>query len=305
MTRRVVAQRPGGPEVLLIEDHDTGSPGPGEVRVAVRAAAVNPLDLKERAGLRQVSWPHPLGQEAAGVVTEVGPDAVYAVGDEVVVYPAPGAYAEELVVPGDDVFSKPASLSWEEAAGLLLVGVTSVHALEWVRVAAADVVLVHGAAGGVGQVLVQLAVARGARVVGTASPRNFDLLRSLGAEPVAYGDGLADQVRAIATPTAAIDLVGTAEAIEVSLALVADRDRVTTIVGGPAAEAAGVGKIGGANSIDLGLEVRAAARAGLVAAAGRGDLRVPVARTFPLAEAAEAHRLVGAGHADGKVVLIP
>ncbi|UDY22512.1 NADP-dependent oxidoreductase [Nocardioides sp. Kera G14] len=299
----------GDPEVMKPETDELGDPAPDEVQVETRAIGVNPIDLKQRSGFKY-SEPAPLpftpGQEVAGVVTAVG-DLVteFVAGDEVLAFRVKGGYATALNVPASDVFGKPATLSWEEAGGLLLVGVTAVHALEKVGVGDGDRVLVHGASGSVGQLLIQLANARGATVVGTASPRNHDLLSQLGATPIPYGDGLLERASEVGPFDAAIDLAGTAEAFDVSLALVADKDRITTIIGGPHAEEAGVQKIGGGPGSDLGVELRNAARADLVALAGEGRLQVPIVKTFPLTEAVEAHRFVGEGHAAGKVILLP
>jgi NADPH:quinone reductase-like Zn-dependent oxidoreductase len=151
----------------------------------------------------------------------------------VIVFRAAGTYGSALVVPEGALTAKPPALSWEQAAGLLLAGATAVHALEATRVASGDLVLAHGAAGSVGQLLVQLARRRGASVIGTALPRNHALLRLLGATAVEYGDGLVERVRPIGAPTVAFDLVGTDEAFDISLALVADRTRVVTIVNAP------------------------------------------------------------------------
>src|SRR5262249_22193638 len=139
-----------------------------------------------------------LGYEAAGVVSAVGPDTRVAVGDEVIVFRTSGAYATDLVVPESAVTPKPPSLGWAEAGGLMLTRATATHTLVATKVADGDTVLVHGASGGVGLMAVQLARLRGARVLGTANARNDDLLRELGAEPVAYGDGLLERVRALA-----------------------------------------------------------------------------------------------------------
>ena len=304
----ISAAEPGGPDVLTVTTADVAPPGPGEVTIETRAIGVNPVDIKQRSGFpysEPVAFPFTPGNEVAGVVTAVGPEVTgLAVGDEVVAYRVRGGYASALNTSASNVFPKPASLSWEEAAGLLLVGVTAVHALTRVGVADGDTVLVHGASGSVGQILLQLARRRGATVVGTASERNHGLLAGLGATPIAYGDGLLERAGAAGPFDAAIDLIGTKEAFDVSLALVADRARVTTIVGGPNAAEAGVQKIGGGPGADPGVELRSAARAGLLDLAGRGELHVPISRTFPLTEAAEAHRLVEAGHAAGKVILI-
>jgi NADPH:quinone reductase-like Zn-dependent oxidoreductase len=304
----VLAEKFGGPEVLQLVERQLQAPGPGKVAVRVRAVGVNPIDLKILAGMlgRSPELPWRPGFEAAGVVTEVGPDVTaWRPGDEVIVFRAAGTYASALVVPEEALTAKPASLSWEQAAGLLLVGATAVHALEATHVGTGDLVLAHGAAGSVGQVLVQLARRRGASVIGTASLRNQELLRSLGATPVAYGDGLASRVREIGTPTVAIDLVGTQEALDVSLALLADRSRVLTIVNAPAFLAAGAVAIGGGPGADPGTAIRDAARSQLASLAGAGQLSVRVAKTFPLDQAADALRFVAEGHANGKVVLLP
>jgi NADPH:quinone reductase len=315
MSQVVVATGYGGPEVLSVIDAPTPEPGPGEVRIAVRAVGVNPIDHKTYSGLfgtDPANLPMRLGAEAAGVVTAVAADAVgpagpIAVGDEVIAYRAAGAYAAELVVPAESVVPKPAGLSWEQAGGLLLTGATAVHALEAVRVGADDTVLIHGAAGGVGLVAVQLAVGRGAQVIATASPGKHELLRELGATPVAYGDGLAERVRAAAPNgvDAAIDTVGTDEAVDVSLALVSDRQRIVTIAAYGRAGQDGIKLIGGGPGADPGTEIRAAARLQLTAEVEAGRLRVLVARAYPLAEAAAAHAESRAGHTTGKIVLVP
>ncbi|MGH8919226.1 MAG: zinc-binding dehydrogenase, partial [Acidimicrobiales bacterium] len=170
-----------------------------------------------------------------------------------------------------------------------------------------DTVLVHGGSGGVGLMAVQLAAARGATVIATAAERNHGLLRELGAIPVAYGAGLLDRVRAVAPGgiTAAADLVGTAEALDTSLELVADRDRIASIAGTEQRAAAGIKVLGYGPGQDAGTEVRSAARAGLATRAGAGELRVVLSAVYPLAEAAKAHQAGIAGHTPGKLVLVP
>jgi NADPH:quinone reductase len=311
----VFATAYGGPEVLSVADVPTAEPGPGEARITVRAAAVNPIDYKVYSGAfgtDPARLPFRLGGEAAGVVTDVGPGAVgpggpIAPGDEVIAYRASGAYAAELVVPGHALVPKPPGLGWAEAGGLLLTGSTAWHALAVNDVHAGDTVLVHGAAGGVGLMAVQLAAARGATVVATASPRRHETLRGLGAEPVAYGDGLADRVRAAAPGgvDVAVDTIGTDEALDVSLALVADRARIVTIAAFARGLREGIKVIGGGPGADPGTEIRDAARPELARLAGEGTLSVIVSGTFPLAEVARAHRAIMTGHAGGKIVLIP
>jgi NADPH2:quinone reductase len=188
----------------------------------------------------------------------------------------------------------------------MLTGATAVHTLTATGVSEGETVLVHGAAGGVGRMVVQLASIRGARVIGTASERNHERLRALGAEPVTYGDGLADRVRELAPDgvDAAIDTVGTDEAVDVSLALVGDRSRIATIAAFGRAQDAGIKALGGGPGADPGDEIRDRARLELVRLADEGKLTVE-ARSYPLAEVAAAHRASIDGHADAKLVLVP
>jgi NADPH2:quinone reductase len=314
MTSAVVATAFGGPEVLTLIDVEVPAPGPGEVAISVLAVGVNPVDLKVYGGLmgaKPTSLPLRLGFEAAGVVTAVGPDAdgpqgPIAVGDEVIAFRISGAYASDVVVRASAVVQKPAALDWPQAGGLMLTGATAVHLLTATAVGTDDTVLIHGASGGVGLMAVQLAVLRGARVIATASLHRHGLLEELGAEPVVYGEGLAERVRVLAPDgvDAALDLIGTDEALQTSLALVADRDRIATIANFGAAQT-GIKQLGGGPGADPGEEVRANARTELARLAGEGSLTVHLGATYPLDEVAEAHRLVAAGKANGKVILLP
>ncbi len=315
MSRVVVATAFGGPEVLSVIEEPTGEPVPGEALLEVRAAGVNPADWKAVSGVFGADpgmLPLRLGFEAAGVVTAVGTDAEgpagpVAVGDEVIGWRLRGAYASELVVPATTLVPKPAGMGWAEAAGLLLSGTTASHALTAVDAGRGDTVLVHGAAGGVGQMLVQLAVAQGARVIGTAGRSGAELVRRLGGEPVPYGDGLAERVRAMAPDgvTAAVDAVGTDEALDVSLELVADRRRIATIANFARAPQAGVQLLGAGPGADSGTQVREAARLRLTSLVEEGRLEVVVARTYALENVAAAHRDGMGGHSHGKLVLVP
>ncbi|MEO8889036.1 MAG: NADP-dependent oxidoreductase [Jatrophihabitantaceae bacterium] len=315
MSDVAVATAFGGPEVLSVVDEPVTDPEPSEVRIAVRAAGVNPIDYKVYSGLMGADpsvLPMRLGMEAAGVVTAVGVDAVgpagpIAVGDEVIGYRLTGAYAAELVAAATEFVPKPAELDWNQAAGLLLTGGTAVHTLTATNVGAGDTVLIHGASGGVGVMAVQLAVLRGARVIATASPARHDFLRELGAESVAYGDGLAHRVRALAPDgiDAALDLIGTDEAVDVSLELVADRSRIATIAAFGRAAQDGIQLLGGGPGSDPGTEIRNASRMELVRFVQQGKLRVFVAAAFPLADVADAHRAIMTGHTSGKIVLVP
>src|SRR3954454_9688419 len=190
--RAVMFTEYGDPDVLHVADVPEPHPEAGQVRIAVRAAGVNPVDWKARSGVMRevmpVSFPAIDGREAAGVVDEVGGDvAGVAVGDEVFGFAVGGAAAEYAVL---DAFArKPAGLSWEAAAGLPVAAETSVRVFTVLGgVGEGQTLVVNGAAGGVGVAAVQLARARGARVIGTAGEANHDFLRSLGAEPTTYGD---------------------------------------------------------------------------------------------------------------------
>ena len=224
-----------------------------------------------------------------------------------IAFRAPGAYAAQLVVPASALVPKPDTLDWAQASGLMLAGVTAWHLLEATGVGAGDTVLIHGGAGGVGVMAVQLAVDRGAAVVATASPKNHEFLRELGAIPVEYGTGLMDRARAAAPDglDAALDLAGTDEALDVSFVLVPDRTRIATIVSFERGLNTGIQVLGGAPGADPGTEIRYAARLELTRLAQEGKLRVFVSQTFPLAEAAEAHRVIMEGHTEGKIALIP
>ena len=314
MSRYVAATAYGGPEVLSIEEEEVGEPGSGQVVVEVKAAGVNPADVKSYSGAfgtDPAALPKRLGFEAAGVVSAVGPDAsgpagAIIVGDEVIVFRTVGAYADRIVVPADRVVPKPHSMSFEQAGGLMLTGATAVHTLTATDVGEGDTVLIHAASGGVGLMAVQLAKLRGAHVIGTASEGRYQQLRDLGVEPVTYGEGLADRVRGLAPDgiDAAIDLVGTDEAIDVSLELVANRDRIATIAGFRRGDI-GIKLLGSGPGADPGTALRDAARLELIDAVSRGQLQVFVAATYPLAEVAAAHQDIMDGHTPGKIVLVP
>lgn len=315
MTHAVLATSYGGPEALEVHDVEVSSPGSGEVTIDVRAAGVNPWDVKLYSGAMGSDsgrLPLPLGLEVSGVVTAVGSDAtgpagLVEVGDKVIGYPVSGGYAGIVTVPATSVFPKPEALSFEQAAGLCATGVTAYHLLEATGVGLGDTVLVHGVSGGVGLITAQLAADRGATVIGTASAGRHDALREYGVTPVEYGEGLVGRVRALAPDgvDVALDTAGTDEAVDTSLALVQDHDRIATIAAFGRAEQAGITLLGNGPGADPGEEIRSRARLVLTALAERGLLRVVVARTFPLDEAADAHTLVAEGHAGGKVVLVP
>lgn len=305
------AEQWGAPDTWTFADVTPPEPGPGEVTIRVTAAGVNPADHKHVSAPRPgVTLPVPIGYEVAGVLTALGPETEIAsgggsVGDPVVAFRIQGGYATELTVAARDVFAKPARLSDEEAANLLLAGTTAAQMLDVTGVKAGETVLVHGASGAVGVSILQQAAELGARIIGTASTASFERVRRFGGIPVAYGPGLADRVREAAqTPiAAALDAVGTDEAVEVSLQLVPDRTRIVTIVAAQRAEREGFRAIAGAQPESQAF--RDAARARLLELAGTGRLQVPVARTFALADAPEALRFLADGHPGGKLALLP
>ncbi|MBT2503035.1 NADP-dependent oxidoreductase [Curtobacterium sp. ISL-83] len=310
MTKHWVAPRFGGSEVLEYVDTDVPSPGPGEVTIDVRAAGMNPADTKHTRQGDPSALPIPIGYEVAGIISAVGPDTTIAsgggaVGDEVIAFRVAGGWTEQLTVAAADVFAKPPTLGFPEAANLLLAGSTAADMIRVTRAEGRDTVLVHGASGAVGVSLLQQLRLLGSRVIGTASEHNADTVRRYGAEWVAYGDGLEARVRDLAPSgiTVAMDCVGSDEAVDVSLALVADRDRIVTIAAQQRAAADGFPAVGGAQPESKAF--RDSVRQRLIDLAGGGDLEVPVARTFPLAEAKEAATVLESQHPGGKLALIP
>ncbi|MEH1164461.1 NADP-dependent oxidoreductase [Micromonospora sp. CPCC 205539] len=271
---------------------------PGEVTIAVRAVGMNPVDADNVSG-----GAPDVGYEVAGTIGALGQGVTgHVVGDEVLSFRVRGGYTTAITVSARDVFAKPTSLGWAEAANLLLTGTAAAEMLYRTGLASGEVVLVHGASGAVGIDAVQQAKLQGARVIGTASPRNWDLLRRFGAEPVAYGEGLEQRVRDLTGHVdVAFDAVGTDEAVDVSLALVSDRRRVASSAAFDRAGSDGFWIVGHESGS---VEYRNEVRARLVELAGSGRLVVPLARTFPFAEAPAALDLVASGHAGGKVALI-
>jgi NADPH:quinone reductase-like Zn-dependent oxidoreductase len=306
-----MAEQLGGPDTWELQEHDVPAPRAGEVTIEVRAAGMNPADVKHVAtGTDPSRLPVAIGYEVAGVLSAVGPGTQIAtgggtVGDEVLAFRISGGYASEVTVPAADVFAKPPSLGFPEAANLLLAGATAAEMLSVTAVTAHDTIVLHGASGAVGVSVLQQARLIGARVIGTASPARFDVVRGFGGEPVAHGEGLERRVRDLAPGgvAVALDAVGTDEAVDVSLALVADRQRIVTIAAKGRADADGFVALAG--SMPRSARFRAAARARLVELAGTGRLVVPVARTFPLDEAPAAAAHLMGGHPGGKLALVP
>jgi NADPH:quinone reductase-like Zn-dependent oxidoreductase len=289
----------GGPEVLEIVDLPDPHPGPGQVRIAVRAAGLNASDWKKRKGLMDDELPQTMGYEAAGVVDELGEgDSDVAKGDRVFGFSAvEGAQAELAVL--SYYAPIPPSLDFAGAAALPSAVETATRALDQLGVGSGSTLLINGASGSIGSAAVQLAVLRGARVIGTASPANQEYLRSLGAEPVAYGQGFAERVLALAPDSIdlALDVAGSGVLPEL-IDLAGGREHVITVADFSGAKEYGVRFSRG----DTGRALYALDEIGGLIESGRFAL--PVGPTFPLAEVAEAHRVSEHGHPRGKIVLL-
>lgn len=305
MNRAVIYEEFGGPEVLLLREVPEPHAQAGQIRVRVTAVGLNPMDwvlssMPEVARQFGISVPSGFATDFAGVVDEVGAEAAgFAVGDRVYGGATGRAATDHLIVDpsgADHLEHTPAGISDEVACTLPVAALTASAALTAIDVQAGDTVLIGGAAGGVGVFAVQLARQAGARVIGTASESTFDFLRELGAEPVAYGPGLADRVRPLAPNglSAATDLYGT-ETAEAALALGVDPSRISTIAAGPNPPD-GVRATGGFNALPGDLKRVAEA----VAA---GTVTVPIAARFPLEQIQQAVRLQAERHVHGKIVV--
>jgi NADPH:quinone reductase-like Zn-dependent oxidoreductase len=294
----------GGIDVLKVVDVPTPVPGPGQVLVQVKAAGINPGEGKIRAGMLDALWPatFPSGQgsDLAGIVAEVGPGSTgVSVGDEVIGFTDNRAsQAEYAVVEERNLTAKPAGLPWVIAGSLFVAGATAYAAVRAVALTDGDTVAVSGAAGGVGSLAVQLARRAGATVIGIAGAANHDWLAGHGVIPVAYGDGVADRIRQAAKLDAFIDTYG-AEYVQLALELGVEPSRIDTIANFEAVKRYGVkgdGNAAGASAAVL------AELAGLIAS---GQLELPVAGVYPLAQVQDAYRRLGQGHIRGKIVLVP
>jgi NADPH:quinone reductase-like Zn-dependent oxidoreductase len=305
--RAVRFDRYGDIDVLNVVDVERPMPGPGEALVRVKAAGINPGEASIRKGLMAERWPATFpsgeGSDLAGVVEDVGPgvDSV-AVGDEVIGWTDRRAsHAEFVVVPAEHLVPKPPGVSWEAAGGLFVAGVTAYAAVRAVGVTKGDTVVVSGAAGGVGSLAVQLARNKGATVIGLASEANHEWLRSHGVVPVSYsGDGLADRIREAAggRVDAFIDTFGGGYVKRAIEELGVAPERVDTIIDWGAAQEYGAKTEGSAagSSPEVLAEL-----AGMI---DRGELEVPIAKTFPLDQVRDAYRELEKRHTRGKIVLI-
>ncbi|WP_371673321.1 NADP-dependent oxidoreductase [Streptomyces sp. NBC_00289] len=304
MPKAYVFTRYGGPETEALVEVDRPVPGPGQVLVAVRAAGVNPVDWKQRTGYRRpgesgsYAFPAVFGNEVSGVVEELGEEVRdLAVGDEVFGRPVEGGYSEYALLSVDLIARKPAALSFADAATLPVAAATALDGIVQLGLPSGATVLVTGAGGGVGVAVVQIARARGLRVVGLASEGKKDLVESFGAVHVPAGPGWTERVRAAAPEgvDGVYDLVG-ADVLTEAATLPADPAKVVT-AGAPAED---VEKLGGARVTRFRTSDRLEAVADLVV---KGELDPHVTRTFPLDRAGEALRAVEEGHARGKIVI--
>jgi NADPH:quinone reductase-like Zn-dependent oxidoreductase len=302
--KAVVYRHYGGPEVLEYTDVPDPKLSHNNVLVRVRAAALNPADHLLQAGLGEShtdAWfPVIPGWDVAGVVEQVGAGvSEFAPGDEVIGYIRQeilhhGAYAELVSAPVEALARKPRTASWPEAAGLPLAGLTAYRAIvQTLKVQPGETVLIHGAAGGVGAVAAQLALSREARVIGAASSGHHDFLRSLGVVPIAPGDGVAGRVRALAPDgvDAVMDCVGKG-VLQATADVGSSRVRACSIADAGPGIATVFARADGAILTRL------------VEMVDAGRLRVPIAATYPLAQAAAAQTALKQPHAPGKIVLV-
>ena len=291
----------GDPEVLEWGEAPDPHPGPGQIRVAVRAASVNPIDWKAFSGLMSGGEPMAgtgyLGYDAAGVVDEVGEGVTgVSVGDDVF---GRGRNTQAEYAVLDSWAAKPPSIDWAVAAAAGVAGETAERGLRLLEVKAGDTLFVDGGAGGVGAVTVQMALARGARVIASASEANHDYLREIGATPVQYGQGLAERVRAAAGgPVDAVFDVAGKTPVEDLISLVSEPSRVLSVANFAAGRAGARVTGGGADSQPM----RALAQVADLLAQNKLVIKV---QTFPFDRAAEAYRISQAGHLRGKLVLVP
>jgi NADPH:quinone reductase-like Zn-dependent oxidoreductase len=302
--KAVIVDEFGGPEVLHVAEVIAPEPGAGQIRIKVGAAGVNPFDGKVRSGAMEAVFPTALptilGIDVAGVVDALGPEVTdVAVGDRVFGWaePSAGSYAELALSSG--YAPLPESVSFVNAVVLPAAGEAAKRGLNVIDVTDGDTVLIHGASGAVGELAVQLAIARGATVIGTASAVHQDRVRALGATPIEYGPGLVERVRALAPDgvDAVFDTAGKG-ALPDSIELRGGIERIVTIAD-PAAFELGVVFSSAATERSTSVLTE------LVAQLAAGDLTATVAGSYPFDRAADAHRLSDSGHPGGKLVLVP
>jgi NADPH:quinone reductase-like Zn-dependent oxidoreductase len=296
--KAVVFNEFGPPSVLVLSEVEEPSPGPGQVLVSIRAVGVNPYDYKVRSGAMGGKLPARTGLEAAGVVSAVGEGVSDVAVSDRVFGAGAGLAAEAGVLTSYAVI--PEGLSFVEAAGLPVAVETATRTLDLLGVGEGTRLLINGASGAVGGTAVQLAVARGASVIGTASAARHAYLESLGAVPVLYGEDLAERVLALTLKPVdvALDAAG-GGTLPALVELTGDASRVVTI-----ADYAGAEELGVRFSAGMGDERRPDAIRDVGALIASGKFSVPEPRTFPLAAITEAHQLSETGHAGAKLVLV-
>ena len=314
MPKAVRFNQYGGVDVLQVVEVERPTPLQHEVLVRVKAAGINPSEAGLREGFLHRIWPvaFPSGEgfDFAGIVAELG-DGVsqFAVGDEVIGYTAvfphtPASHAEYVVVPADHLTPRPANVSWEAAGALYVAGSTASAAIRAVGLKAGDTLVVSNAAGGVGSLVVQLAVAAGAKVIGLSSPAHHPWLKLRGVIPVTYGDGVAERIQTVAEGPidAFIDTYG-ADYVELAVALGVRPERIDTIANFDAPAKYGV-KAEGGSAIDTNRD-RVRVLADLADAISEGKVVVPIARVYALDDVQVAYRELAQGHTLGKIVLVP
>lgn len=306
MPKAVKFNQYGGIDVLQVVDVERPEPGPGQVLVNVKAAGINPGEASIRKGLFAVQWPatFPSGQgsDLAGVVAAVGEGVQdFAVGDEVIGFTDNRAsQAEYVVVEASNLTRRPRNVSWEAAGALFVAGTTAYAAVRAVSLQRGDTLAVSGAAGGVGSIVVQLAVREGAKVIGLASPAHHQWLRDHGVIPVAYGEGVEERIREASDNhlDAFIDTFGD-HYVELALKLGVRPERIDTIINFEAVNKYGIKAEGNAQGAS------ASVLAELARLIDQGELEIPIARTYPLSEVQEAYRELEQRHTHGKIVLVP
>lgn len=306
MPRAVRFDQYGGSDVLEVREVERPTPSAGDVLVAVKAAGLNPGEISIREGRVHAIWPATFpsgeGSDLAGVVEEVGPGVEgVTVGEEVIGWTDRRAsHADLVLVDAHHLIPRPSAVSWEAGGALFVAGTTAYAAVRAVDPRPGETVVVSGAAGGVGSLTVQLARRTGATVIGLASEANHAWLRGHGVVPLTYGDGVEERIRAQAGDGVAafIDTFG-ADYVELALALGVDPQRVNTIINFEAVEKYGVKADGGATA------ATAEVLAELADLIARGELEVPIAATYPLAQVREAYAELAHRHTRGKIVLIP